>query len=118
MRTLIDLEEGQIKRLDILGKKEKLSRTELVRRAVAQFLESRENAAPGPLMNDIRGMVVDGDPRYFDGLDALSYEQKIRAEWDRGGDPYHKGWGLNERPQQSYDEGPVPVNKGRGRKKK
>lgn len=39
MRTIIDLEESQARRLDAWAKAEKISRAEAVRRAVDQMLE-------------------------------------------------------------------------------
>ena len=44
MRTIIDLEESQVNRLDDWAKAEKVSRAEAVRRAVNQMLE--RTAAP------------------------------------------------------------------------
>jgi len=42
MRTIVDLPEDQIKALDSIGKREDLSRTELVRRAVAAYLDGAQ----------------------------------------------------------------------------
>ena len=79
MRTLIDLPEDDIKALDMIGKKEDLSRAELVRRAVARYLEEEQDAAK----NDVDkyfGLFKD-DPTAFDGLSGLEYQQKMRDEW-------------------------------------
>ena len=71
MRTIVDLPDQQINHLKALGERLKLPRTELVRRAVADYLARHptdpEDAAFG-LWKD----------RARDGLD---YQQKIRAEW-------------------------------------
>jgi len=71
MRTIVDLPDEQVDALHQLGVRSNLSRAELVRRAVAEYLDKRQDT---------------GDDRAF-GLwqrrhcDALDYEDRLRAEW-------------------------------------
>lgn len=80
MRTIVDIPEDQVKELDSLGKKENLSRAELVRRAVASYLDAEKDKSAAAIEKYF-GMFK-GDPNVFDGLDGLEYQRKIRAEWD------------------------------------
>jgi len=71
MRTIVDLPDDQVDALHQLGTRNNLSRAELVRRAVAEYLDKQQ--APG-------------DDHAF-GLwqrrhcDALDYEDHLRGEW-------------------------------------
>jgi len=71
MRTIVDLPDEQVDALQQLGVRSNLSRAELVRRAVAEYLDKRHDT---------------GGDRAF-GLwqrrrcDALDYEDRLRAEW-------------------------------------
>ncbi len=80
MRTIVDLPEEQIKSLDSLGKKKKLSRAALVRQAVERYINEEGQAAKGDL--DKYFGVFKDEPAIFDGLDGLAWQRKIRAEWD------------------------------------
>lgn len=73
MRTIIDLPEQQYEALKALAKREKASRTELVRRALAEYLERR---APAQL-DDAFGLWRDR------AEDGVAYQTRIRQEWDR-----------------------------------
>ncbi len=79
MRTIIDIPEDQVKALDVLGKKHDLSRAELVRRAVAQYLEAEQKSQKSKL-DQYFGIFKD-DPTVFEGLDGLAWQRKMRAEW-------------------------------------
>jgi len=71
MRTIVDLPDEQVDALHQLGTRDNLSRAELVRRAVAEYLDKRQDTG--------------GDHAF--GLwqrrhcDALDYEDHLRAEW-------------------------------------
>jgi len=71
MRTIVDLPDEQVDALHQLGTRDNLSRAELVRRAVAEYLDKQQ--APS-------------DDHAF-GLwqrrhcDALDYEDRLRGEW-------------------------------------
>ncbi len=100
MRTIVDIPENQIKALDLLGKKEDLSRAELVRRAVKTYLDiEQQNKSAGGLDKHFGFLKDDLQP--FDGLDALEYERKMRAEWDQR-DEMYSNWGMNEKPVPPY----------------
>jgi hypothetical protein len=80
MRTIVDLPEDQVKSLDSLGKRKKLSRAALVREAVERYLDEESQTAKGDL--DKYFGVFKDEPAIFDGLDGLAWQSKIRAEWD------------------------------------
>ena len=71
MRAIINLYDDQITELDALAGAERVSRTELVRRAVADFLDRnrrRETDAAFGLWEDRRE-------------DGLVYQDRLRSEW-------------------------------------
>jgi len=71
MRTIVDLPDEHVDALQQLGARTQLSRAELVRRAVAEYLDKQHTP---------------GDERAY-GLwqgrrcDALDYEDRLRGEW-------------------------------------
>lgn len=80
MRTLVDIPEDAIRRLDALSASKGWSRAEAVRRAVAEMLEREaeaERAADKAALDAVFGMWKDR------GMDGLEYQQALRAEWDR-----------------------------------
>ncbi len=79
-RTIVDIPEEHINLLDSIGKKESLSRAELVRRAVESYLEAEQSKSAGAI-EQYFGMFKD-DPSVFEGLSGLEYERKMRGEWD------------------------------------
>jgi predicted transcriptional regulator len=72
VRTIIDLPDEQIEPLKELAARTGLSRAELVRRAIAEYLR--------------REAVATGDAAF--GLwrkrseDGLAYQKRLRTEWD------------------------------------
>lgn len=71
MRTIVDIPEHQIEQLAQLGKEQNKSRAELIRQAIAKYLENyseQESQVFGIWSN-----------RQEDGL---SYQEKLREEWD------------------------------------
>ena len=72
MRTIIDLQEKQISALKALGEKTQLSRAELIRRAVTDYLAKMRITES----QDVFGL-WQGKER-----DALEYQRKIREEWN------------------------------------
>ncbi len=71
MRTIIDLPDDQIRRLGEICRREGVSRAEVVRRAVADYLDAlclRER-------DDVFGMWRGR------GVDGLEYERRRRREW-------------------------------------
>lgn len=79
MRTIVDIPESQLAPLDAIASKEKVSRAELVRRAVAMLLESMTKETPQKSScDDAFGLWKDRE----DIIDGVEYQRKIRAEWD------------------------------------
>lgn len=73
MRTIVDLPDDQMAALKALAERNGLSRAELVRRAVAAYLEQRRMPT---------GDAAFGLWRKW-GEDGLDYEDRLRREWDR-----------------------------------
>ena len=79
MRTIIDLEDTQVERLDAWAKAQKVSRAEAVRRAVNLMLE-RAAAPQGTGF----GLWAQGDTAGKGVLperDGLVLQRKMRDEW-------------------------------------
>lgn len=74
MRTIIDLPEEDIEFLDTLSKKFRLSRAELIRRAVKDYLEKFDGAQD--IIGDIFGTFDD----VFVG-DSVVTQQILREKW-------------------------------------
>jgi metal-responsive CopG/Arc/MetJ family transcriptional regulator len=72
MRTIVDLPEEQIEALKVLGDQYNTSRTELVRRAVAEYLARRSVRADDAAF----GIWQDR------GEDGLAYQERMRREWE------------------------------------
>jgi predicted transcriptional regulator len=71
MRTIVELPQNQIDALKKLGKRLDLPRTELVRRAVADYL-SRNRPVPDDTAFGLwKGRAEDG----------VHYQQRLRSEW-------------------------------------
>ena len=79
MRTIIDLDEAQVSRLDVWAKAEKVSRAEAVRRAVNQLLENT-SAPQGTgfgLWAQNNGLGSSVPPE----RDGLVLQRAMRDEW-------------------------------------
>jgi metal-responsive CopG/Arc/MetJ family transcriptional regulator len=72
MRTIVDLPEEQIQALKRLSEQSKLSRAELTRRAVAEYL--RHHQADG--IEDAFGIWKNHR------RDSLDYQRRLREEWE------------------------------------
>jgi len=72
MRTIVDLPEPQIERLREMSDRQGLSRAELVRRAVADYLARHQ----GEGCEEAFGL---WQKRKTDGLD---YQEQVRKEWE------------------------------------
>ncbi len=97
MRTIVDIPDDNIKTLDIIAKHKDVSRAELVRRAVADYLE-KENT-PKPMSTELFGSMKDV---YTE--DSLIIEQRLRSEWDDREEMYGN-WGMQEPKAPPYDAG-------------
>jgi hypothetical protein len=71
LRTIIELPEEQVRALAELCRREKISRAEAIRRAVAQYARGQMASPPQNAFGLWRGR----------GLDGLSYERRLRREW-------------------------------------
>lgn len=73
MRTIVDLPEENIQRLDVLKEVENTSRAELIRRAVDEYLKARTSSlTEGP---SVFGLWAEKE------VDGLSYQEALRQEW-------------------------------------
>lgn len=70
MRTLIDIPDKQIKDLAAVSEAEKVSRAELIRRAIAAYLEKKRPKA-------IKAFGVWKDRK----VDGVVYQEQSRSEW-------------------------------------
>ena len=73
MRTIIDIPAHLVEQIDALAKQEKISRAEAVRRAMADYLAKRAVRRPDAGFGIWKNRHVD----------PLSYEDELRAEWNR-----------------------------------
>ena len=71
MRTIIELPEEQVRQLADVCRREGVSRAEVIRRAVADYLHARHLRD----RDDAFGIWQD---RHLDGL---RYERRLRREW-------------------------------------
>jgi predicted DNA-binding protein len=69
MRTLIDIPNEYLDRLDSLSRSEKRSRASVVREAITEYLTHHEAASDAAF--GLWGKQGDG----------LAYQKKVRAEW-------------------------------------
>jgi hypothetical protein len=70
MRTLVDIPDRQIKDLTAICEAEKVSRAEVVRRAIADYLEKKK-----PDAAEAFGLWKDRK------VDGLAYQEQVRSEW-------------------------------------
>ena len=70
MRTLVDIPDKQIKDLTAICEAEKVSRAEIVRRAISDYLEKKK---PGTA--EAFGLWKDHK------VDGLAYQEQVRSEW-------------------------------------
>lgn len=70
MRILVDIPDRQIKALMALCEVERLSRAELIRRAIAAYLEKKK-----PVEADAFGLWK------ANKTDGMAYQEQVRSEW-------------------------------------
>ena len=73
MRTIIDLPDEQIDDLTEICKKENISRSALIRKAVAEFLRKYSSKKGNEAFGIWKGKKRDG----------LKFQRKIRTEWSK-----------------------------------
>ena len=104
MRTIVDLPDVQIHALDDIGGKLSLSRAELVRRAVADYLDNQHKGRK-QLLDKYFGMLKGSDD--FDGMGGVEWQKQMRAEWDEREVDIDRrlveARGLHDHPQRPYD---------------
>jgi predicted transcriptional regulator len=71
MRTIIDIDEQQISRLDTLARRDKRSRAAVIRLAVDEYLAKHAVDEIDSGFGLWKGSDVDG----------LDYQRKLRSEW-------------------------------------
>lgn len=71
MRTIIELPGDQLEALDSLCRRDRISRAEAIRRAVALLVRSEGGIASGAAFGIWRDR----------GEDGLAYQERMRAEW-------------------------------------
>lgn len=71
MRTIIDLPDEQVTQLAALCARDGLSRAEVVRRAVAAYVDAHRVSGRDAAFGIWRGR----------NLDGLAYERNLRGEW-------------------------------------
>ena len=71
MRTLIDLDETEVRDLDEIAKAAKRSRASLIREAIGEFLGRHRKRGEAEAFGLWGKRTVDG----------LDYQKKLRAEW-------------------------------------
>jgi metal-responsive CopG/Arc/MetJ family transcriptional regulator len=72
MRTLVDLPEAELEQLNALSRERRVSRAELIRRAVSGYLEQN-----GTGLEDSFGLWKKK------GVDGVRYQERLRGGWKR-----------------------------------
>ena len=70
MRTLVDIPERQIEDLVVLCEAKKLSRAEIIRQAIASYLEKNKPS-------EVAAFGIWKKRK----VDGLAYQKKVRSEW-------------------------------------
>jgi metal-responsive CopG/Arc/MetJ family transcriptional regulator len=70
MRTLVDIPEPQLAKLTAISKAKKLSRAEVIRQAIATYVETQPTRP-----EDIAFGIWKG------GEDGVKYQRRLRDEW-------------------------------------
>lgn len=73
MRTIIDIPATMLDEIDALAKREKLSRAEAIRRAMAEYVEKRSLPKTDAAFGIWKSRKID----------PLAYEDTLRKEWNR-----------------------------------
>lgn len=71
MRTLVDIGDPEVKALDLLAQREKVSRAALIRKAIDDFLARNSSTS------EVEAFGLWGDRK----VDGLAYQEDIRSEW-------------------------------------
>ncbi len=109
MRTIVDISDDDISHLDRIGKRDNLSRAEIMRRAVGLYLEEERKRKSDAALETYYGFLKDV-PNAFDGLDGLAYQDKMRGEWDDR-DNMYRTWGFHDSDAQTPYSAKTNTNK-------
>ncbi len=72
MRTLVDLPEAELEQLNALSRERRVSRAELIRQAVAGYLEQNRTG-----LEETFGLWKKKT------VDGVRYQERLRGEWER-----------------------------------
>jgi metal-responsive CopG/Arc/MetJ family transcriptional regulator len=72
MRTLVDLPEAELEQLNALSRERRISRAELIRQAVAGYLEQNRTG-----LEDSFGLWKKK------AIGGVRYQERLRGEWER-----------------------------------
>jgi metal-responsive CopG/Arc/MetJ family transcriptional regulator len=72
MRTLVDLPETELEQLNALSRERRVSRAELIRRAVSGYLEQNRTG-----LEETFGLWKKK------AVDGVKYQERLRGEWER-----------------------------------
>ncbi|MDL2410622.1 CopG family transcriptional regulator [Rhizobium calliandrae] len=72
MRTLVDIGDPEVKALDRLAQREKVSRAALIRKAIDDFLARNSSGS-----SEVEAFGLWGDRK----VDGLAYQEDMRSEW-------------------------------------
>lgn len=72
MRTIVEIPNDVVERLDLMSGQRNLSRAALIRDAIAVYLEQEGAADAGKAFGLWKGRSKDG----------LAYQSELRSEWD------------------------------------
>jgi metal-responsive CopG/Arc/MetJ family transcriptional regulator len=72
VRTLVDLPDAELEQLNVLSKVRRVSRAELIRQAVAGYLEQNKTG-----LDDSFGLWEKK------AVDGVRYQERLRGEWER-----------------------------------
>ena len=73
MRTLVDIPDTDLRKLTSMSKSRKVSRAQLVRTAIAEYLSKDKEDS----LDRLAGIWADRN------VDGLEYQLAMRREWDR-----------------------------------
>jgi metal-responsive CopG/Arc/MetJ family transcriptional regulator len=76
MRTIVDIPDEQLRRLDAEARRLRISRAESVRRAIAAYLDDEERKMQA--FKDAFGAW-----KHKDMPDSVEWVEKLREEWER-----------------------------------
>ncbi len=76
MRTLVDIPDNHLKALNAMAKAKEVSRAELLRQAISEFLKVHDKKKTGD------GIARSAGAWGKDFEDGLAYQLRLRAEWD------------------------------------